>query len=284
MIRVIEPGFYSSVQDLGRSQYTELGVPISGCMDRNSAYLANQVLGNAVEAAVLECTMTGPVLAFTKDTFIALGGAHFEVYLDDKLLKNGMAYAVRSHQVLKFGRLIKGMRIYLAVTGGIQSEMVLGSRSFYVPITKKNRLAAGEELLYLPLGKISASGYEDLPAETPLDTSILEAYQGPEWELLPIQIQEQLVTTLYTINKRNNRMAYQFDPPLDSFSIPFITSPVLPGTIQYTPQGSLFALMRDGQTTGGYLRVLQLTDKAMDALAQLKTGHTFRIKVSNLIS
>ncbi len=283
MIRVIDPGFYSSVQDLGRSQCTELGVPISGSMDRNSGCLANRLLGNGIADAVLECTMTGPVLEFTQDTFIALSGAQFEVYLDDIPLRNGEVYKVRSHQILKFGKLLKGMRIYLAVAGGIQTEKVLGSRSFYMPLTKRNRLVAGDELRYFAQKKLFSPKKEEvLRLETILDASILEAFKGPEFELLPIPIQEHLRTALWVINKRNNRMAYQFDPPLEPFSIPFITSPVLPGTIQYTPQGSLFALMRDGQTTGGYIRVLQLSEEAIDQLAQLKTGQSFKLRLLDI--
>lgn len=278
MIIVLDPGFYTSVQDLGRLKYTELGVPISGCMDRNSALNANRLIGNAEDAAVLECTMKGPVLNFTEPTFIALCGAEMEVYLDEKLLENGQAYKVNAGQQLKFGKLHRGIRTYMAVAGGIQSKIVLDSRSYFFPVTEQSRIQAGDRLYHRSQPDRPHLAEINLEVlKTPLEVKVLEAWRGPEFEVLPEKIRGQLQNNKWVVSNQNNRMAYQFSSALEVFSYSAITRPVLPGTIQYTPMGSLFALMRDGQTTGGYLRVLQLTEKSVDRLSQMRAGHEFNI-------
>ena len=74
-------------------------------------------------------------------------------------------------------------------------------------------------------------------------------------------------------------MAYQLDETIDGHSISMLTSATLPGTVQFTPSGKLIILMKDGQTTGGYPRILQLTDKAISILAQKKSGDHFSFKL-----
>jgi 5-oxoprolinase (ATP-hydrolysing) subunit C len=276
MIKVIDPGFYTSVQDVGRLYFKELGIPESGCMDRLSGMKANALLGNEKEDAVLEITMTGPVLEFTESTYIALCGAEFDFFIDNEAMERESALEIHAGQTLTFGKLHQGFRAYLAVLGGIQSEVVFGSRSYFKSLTEKQRLEKRDQLLLKKEVSFSISRSQHIIENTPLESKVMHVFEGPEYDLLSARQKEILFQTAFEASHRNNRMAYQFEPFLDPAVHSVITCPVLPGTIQLTPKGSLFALMRDGQTTGGYPRVLQLTQGSINALAQLREGNFFR--------
>ena len=124
-IHVLRPGFYTTLQDTGRYGVAQYGVPQSGVMDSFSAGKANLLLNNDPNAAVLEILMTGPVLEFSSETYIAVCGAQFDILLNDQPISLAKRYRVQKGDVLKFGRLHKGLRAYLAVSGGFQTESVL---------------------------------------------------------------------------------------------------------------------------------------------------------------
>ncbi|MCF9009923.1 biotin-dependent carboxyltransferase family protein, partial [Pseudomonas carnis] len=131
MIKVLKPGLATSVQDLGREGYYHLGIPPSGALDQYALSAANHLVGNPVGAAGLECTLIGPELEFQQDALVALSGALMSPRLDDEVVHQDTAFAVRAGQVLRFEFPKAGARTYLAVAGGIDVPLVLGSRSTY---------------------------------------------------------------------------------------------------------------------------------------------------------
>ena len=108
MVKVLEIGFYSSIQDFGRFGYQQYGVPVSGVMDRKAAAFANSLLGNNEDEAVLELTMLGPTLQFNVNTCIALSGANMSAKLNNTEIYNNSLIAVNSGDVLSFGKLKSG--------------------------------------------------------------------------------------------------------------------------------------------------------------------------------
>ncbi len=280
MIKVIDPGFYTTVQDVGRLHFKAMGIPESGCMDQLAAHRANTLAGNEKGAAVLEITMTGPVLQFMEPTCIAISGATFDIFLDNRVVDQEELLTIVAGQTLTFGKLQKGFRAYLAVAGGIQSKEVFGSRSYFYPLTEKQRLGKGDHLPIITNSDVAVIRTL-INQRIVLEAKELYVLEGPEFDRLSKQQQAALFETEFKVSNRNNRMAYQFEPSLDPLELSVITCPVLPGTIQLTPQGLLFALMRDGQTTGGYPRVLQLTHGSINALAQLHEGSTFHFKMKD---
>ena len=118
-----------------------------------------------------------------------------------------------------------------------------------------------------------------LKVDSLLDENVLHVGKGPEFELLSDKQLESLFAKEFTVANENNRMAYQLIEIIDGHSISMLTSATLPGTVQFTPSGKLIVLMKDGQTTGGYPRILQLTDNAISILAQKKTGDKFSFKL-----
>src|SRR5262245_24000433 len=130
-IKVLKPGLATTVQDLGRPGYYNIGIPLSGGMDRFATRIANLLVGNDETAGVLEATFMGPELEFTSDATVAVTGAELPPKVDGAQRDGWTSFAVRKGQVLAFDFLKKGARAYIAISGGIDVPIVLGSRSTY---------------------------------------------------------------------------------------------------------------------------------------------------------
>lgn len=277
MLKIIKSGFFTTIQDSGRFGFRHLGVPVSGSMDQAAAHLANAMLENPDKAAVLEITMSGPILEFTKDTWISLAGANLSPKLNEVDIDNHSVHRVRSGDRLAFGKHIDGLRGYVAIKGGFETKEVLKSRSFYKPITEKDHLVAGTELPYEEVSEFEPKITHMIPEEMDRVPKLMTS-PGPEFDILNSEQKELLFSKPFTIAKENNRMAYQLQEILGSHQHPMLTSATLPGTVQLTPGGKLIILMRDGQTTGGYPRILQLSEDSINILAQKTFGDTLYFK------
>jgi len=280
MVKVINPGFYTTIQDLGRFGYEDYGVPVSGVMDCYSAQFANALLNNDKNDAVLEITMTGPTLEFNNQTSICISGADMSPELNDLGIKLNSAIAVKPNDILSFGKLKHGFRSYLAVAGGFQSEVMLKSRSMYKNVTSKFKIEASDGLTIEELESIASDKHALLKFDPEMFTSnTIEVFRGPEFELLTSVQQDRLFNQEFTISNFYDRMAYQVEERFENNLKPIITSLVLPGTVQLTPSGNLIVLMRDCQTTGGYPRILQVRESSINCLAQKFKGQSIRFKL-----
>lgn len=278
MVKVLKAGFYTSVQDLGR-QSQEFGVPISGAMDVRAHTLANALLGNSEHLAILEVTLSGPKLEFLANTVIAITGATCNPELNGVLVEQNRVLVITEGDVLSISNCVQGVRAYVSVKHGFNTEMVLQSRSFYKGITKQFRLQKND---VLPIENyISNRQYTSSVKvnDTYLTETVLNVFKGAEFDSLTQEQQEQLLSQQFTVSQLNNRMAYQLTETIKNSMSPIITSMVLPGTVQLTPSGKLIILMRDCQTTGGYPRVLQLSEMAINILAQKKQNDVVRFKL-----
>lgn len=281
MINVLNSGFYSTIQDLGRMGVQRFGVPYSGSMDRYSTSLANNLLGNHNNAAVIEMTMTGAKLKFTCSTSICISGADMSPKLNAVKIQLNKSISVQTGDILSFGKLLSGFRCYLGVAGGINTDVVLNSRSMYNGITKHHVLAKNDNI---PIAETLGSSKKHASIKVNksyFSNETIEVFKGPEFESLSNAQIRKLSANCFTISKENNRMAYQLNETLTNNLDPIITSSVLPGTVQLTPSGKLIVLMRDSQTTGGYPRILQLKETSIDVLAQKYTGQSISFKILN---
>lgn len=280
MIKVLKPGFYSTIQDVGRFGFQDYGVPYSGVMDAYAASVANMLVGNNKNAAVLEMTMVGPTLQFKNETNICLSGADMSPMLDGHPIVNNKALRVPENAVLSFGKLTSGFRVYLSVAGGFETEKIMQSRSMFKGVTDRYVISKGEELpvqnhIKAPFDHNAAIRFNNKY----LDSNVIDVFKGPEFEKLSEDQQRFLFAQEFSVSKDHNRMAYQLEEVVENNIEPIITSLVLPGTVQLTPAGKLIILMRDCQTTGGYPRVLQLKESAMNVMAQKFTGNKIRFKL-----
>ncbi|MDT0607735.1 biotin-dependent carboxyltransferase family protein [Croceitalea rosinachiae] len=279
MLKVLKPGFFTSIQDNGRYGYRNKGVPISGAMDSRALNMVNSLLENPVNAAALEITMTGPTLIFEEETYVSLSGGVISATLNNEPIENYKVYKVEKGDIISYGRLESGFRGYLAVKGGFSLKKTLGSSSQYFPLTAKRCISEKDEIPFEPtlnfVPKIS-----ELKIDSYLTEKQLQVSRGPEYTILNDKQLEALFSKGFTVAKENNRMAYQVSEFIEGHSIPMLTSATLPGTIQLTPAGKLIILMKDGQTTGGYPRILQLTEEAVCVLAQKKSGDSINLKLN----
>ena len=272
-VKVLQPGLFSSIQDYGRFGNMKFGVPASGVMDRYAARTANLMLRNNANDAVLEITMMGPKLEFTAATKIVISGAYLSPKLNAEEVKNNTILEIAKGDILSFGRRTYGCRAYLAITGGFTTEKVLGSKSWYEGISKYQKLEKDLVISYKEdlAGRIETNAGLKFN-EDYLKTSEVEVYEGPEFKFLSETQKEHLRNSTFSIDQNNNRMAIQLQEQLQNDLKPIITGPVVPGTVQLTPSGKLIVLMRDCQTTGGYPRILQLSDKGIRTIAQKLTN------------
>lgn len=273
MVEVLKSGLLDTVQDIGRNGFQQFGVPISGVMDHVSAERANRILGNHRDAAVIECTASGPKLLFHQDTVICISGAFMSPKLNGYSLENDKAISIANGDVLSFGTLIYGFRAYIAVYGGFQTEIVMKSRSMYANITSQSRLLKGDCIPILDKEEAAFSSFSSLKLKNDhFDSILLSVYKGPEFNGLSVEQQRLLRHQEFTVSRDSNRMAYQLNERVENELESIITSLVLPGTVQLTPAGKLLILMRDAQTTGGYPRVFQLSESSINCLSQKAIG------------
>lgn len=276
MIEILKPGLWSSIQDSGRWNWRHIGVPLSGCMDQQSSKRANLFLGNHPNDPVLEVTLMGPVLKFLEPTEIAICGAEHDLKLNDESIQLNRVYKAKANDILSFESPSKGVRSYLAVAGGFMVDSFLGSCSWYKGISNQFRLEGGE-VLHINKEQKSVNIQQDLDL-LELDSPNLKAHPAPEFDLLSKTQKEQL-TQRFSVGV-NDRMGYRMNEVIPNQVTSLLSSPVLPGTVQLTPSGKIIVLMRDCQTTGGYPKVLQLTDEAINLLAQKKTGDEIKFELS----
>jgi biotin-dependent carboxylase-like uncharacterized protein len=271
MIEVKYSGFHSCIQDFGRLGQQAFGVPIGGAMDQNAMQWANRLLNNSKDCAVLEMSFKGPKLVFHQSTTIALAGADMDARLNKKPIQNLKPIEINENDVLQFGNAHHGKRTYLAVAGGFQTPLVLGSRSQYKGITPEGIVLKTK---LIPFHQVKVNSKKGVHIKIPHSTTnqkIIPVYKGPEFDLLSAETQNFLGKNSFTISIKNSRMAYVLEEKINSQIPSMWTAPVLPGTVQCTPNGTLIILMRDAQTTGGYPRLLQVSDEGLNLLAQKST-------------
>ena len=285
MIKVLKAGFYSTIQDKGRFGFASFGVPFSGVMDAYSADLANSILNNPVTNAVLEITFGGCVFKFLNTTTICISGADFSPKLNDKPILLNSKIRVQKDDVLSFGKINFGVRCYLAISGGIDSPIVLNSRSQFKNVTFSFKINDGDILPIKQQPKEFFSSKSSIKIrKAHFSSEILECYVGPEFDWLSTTQKEKLFTDIFTISKNNNRMGYQLNEILNNKLPQLLTSSVLPGTVQLTPSGKLILLTRDCQITGGYPRILQLSENSINRLSQKTTNNVIKFTLKSHLS
>ncbi|WP_421872250.1 biotin-dependent carboxyltransferase family protein [Marinoscillum sp.] len=273
-------GLHTSVQDMGRYGYRKYGVPLSGSMDQNSAIRANLLVGNEASAPVLEITVVGPQIEFTSDASIAIVGADLSPKLDRRVIHTNARINVLKGQVLEFGKCKYGIRAYLAIAAELQCEQVMKSHSQFHGITSGTKLTNGDVLDYTEVKMLSAPTTAIRISKKHFNTKRLEVFPGPEFNLLQKGQLKSIFDQEWIIGP-NNRMGYQMtNEQMPGHTREIITTQTIPGTIQLTPAGKLLALMRDAQVTGGYPRILQLSELSINQLAQKTERSKIRFKLA----
>ena len=278
MIKVVSKGLYTTIQDKGRFGYRNIGVPSSGYMDSESAEAANLIVNNPKDNPLIEATLIGPTLEFKKSAVICITGGEFSPTLNDIKISSYSAIEVNKGDILKINNSSIGSRCYISIQGTIISDTILGSKSFYHQITNSNIIEEGDIFLFKKNIRTLEQKYTHKKFEL---NKTINVFRGPEFKCLSKESIKTLFNEEFSIGI-NNRMAYNLLEKIQDGINSIVSSGVIPGTVQLTPSGNIIILHRDCQTSGGYPRILQLNEKSLNDLAQLRTGDIIRFKLLNL--
>ena len=135
MIKVIQPGLFTTIQDGGRHGYRDIGIPTSGFMDQESAWAANKIVDNNKDESLFEITLIGPTLIFNGSYVISITGGDFNPLINELPVKMYQPINVEPGDTLKLNHTINGARCYLAISGGLDVKSLFGSKSFFSNIT-----------------------------------------------------------------------------------------------------------------------------------------------------
>jgi biotin-dependent carboxylase-like uncharacterized protein len=288
MLEVVRPGLATTVQDLGRPGYYHVGIPISGAMDRLAARAANLLVGNPEDAALLESPFMGPELRFADARTVAVTGAEIAPKVNGEPRPLWTSFRVAKGDVLSFDFLKKGARIYIAISGGIDVPVVLGSRSTYALGAlggfRGRKLEAGD-LLPLGAGAGAAEGrtvpehlrrMPEMPAK-------LRVLPGLYWHRLTEEAKQSFFEDTWKVAPEADRIGYRFrggrpltfvprEQPFGAGSDPSnIVDAAYPyGSIQVPGGTEPIALHRDAVSGGGYMMLGTVISADMDLIGQLQ--------------
>ena len=272
-LEVREVGASVLVQDLGRTGWAHLGVPRSGALDAPAAALANRLVGNEPEAACLEVLLGGLVVTSEDGVWFAVTGSPCPVWIDRRPRDFGAAVRLAPGEELRLGRPGTGLRSYVAFSGGIAVEPVLGSRSTDTlgrvgppPVRAGDRLALG-----VPAGPPAAADTLRPPAQGPLRVTV-----GPRADRVAGDVLDRLCRTSYTVSPDSDRVGLR----LLGEPLPLAREDELPsegivlGAVQVPPDGRPLVFLADHPTTGGYPVVAVVDPGDLWQCAQLRPGES----------
>jgi biotin-dependent carboxylase-like uncharacterized protein len=288
-LRVEHPGLLATVQDLGRPGLAALGVPLSGALDADSARLANRLVGNPDESAVVEMTVSGARFEALDDVVVAAAGAWMPARLNGAEAPAGRSVRLRPGDRLEFGPAADGCRTYLAAAGGIDVAPVLGSRSTQMSpgfgglggraLRKGDLLKVGPAPGVSPQRSVPPAGLARFPR--PARVRVLPGLQE---ELFSGTAIEAFLGSTWRASSRSNRLGVRLEggtiAPARQAEIP--PEAVVPGSIQVPAGGEPIVLLAEGPVTGGYPKIAVAISADLPVLAQLRPGDPVRFERTTL--
>lgn len=285
-IRILKAGMLTTVQDLGRNGYQSQGFSVAGVMDVRSFKIANLLLDNPENEAVLEFTLIGPTLEFTSATIIAITGGDFQPTINGESAPMYTAIYMNKGDILRFGSARTGSRGYIAFSSYLDIPVVMGSRCTNLKSKiggfKGRKLQADDYIgfrikrRYLPFflsRKLEPENFDQ-------DNATLRVVMGPQDSKFSKQGIETFLTSEYTVTSEFDRMGCRLD---GNYIAPKETSDIISdgiafGSIQVPAHGKPIILLADRQTTGGYAKIATVASVDIPKLVQRKTDHKIRFE------
>jgi KipI family sensor histidine kinase inhibitor len=282
-VSVLRPGLLTTVQDLGRWGHQSLGVPVAGPLDPVAHRVANALVGNSVDAATLESTLTGPDLRFGQETVVAIAGGDLWPMLDGAEVPIGAPFRCPSGSVLRFGDRRSGARAYVAFDGGVEVDPVLGSRATHVMSrmggVQGRALRAGDRVALGP----STARAKTRPFSAPRSKggARVRVLPGPQVDHFDRSALDALQRMRFTISAQSDRMGYRLlGAAIAGHRLgDMISDVMLAGGVQIPPSGEPILLMADRQTTGGYPQLAVVITADLPLAAQLAPGDWIEFEV-----
>jgi antagonist of KipI len=287
MIEVVVAPPYLAVQDFGRTGFRSQGVPVGGAMDRWALGAANTLVGNPPEAAAFEWALGAGTMRVHRPMAVALTGREVAATLDDAPMAGNTTYRAQAGSVLVLSRVVAGRFAYLAVEGGVDVPIVLGSRSTYLPARfggfEGRLLRSGDRLMTgAPVATAPRSGFSVPP-------DLLPDYGAPTCRILPgphgvglfgAPAWQRFLTEPFRVERTSDRTGYRLaGPPLADGPLGTLPSePMCAGAVQVATGGQAIVLMADGPTVGGYPVIAVVSSTDLSILAQRQPGEEVRFE------
>ena len=283
MIEIINGGMLSTVQDYGRFGVMKTGFTQSGAMDRHSMQVANIICGNSPDVPVVEMTMVGITTKFTDEHRFCLSGGTFNSTLNGRPITNNKCFAAKAGDVLTVSNCKNGMRIYLAVSGGIDVPSVMGSAS-----TNLKLHLGGYEGRALKRGDVLNTGKafecnseKEAECETYEKSVEIRVVQGPQYDMFTETDKKLFFSQTYCVTPYLDRMGIRLNgialKGKDGLDI--ISDGICFGSIQIARSGMPIILMADHQTAGGYAKIANVISVDLGRLAQVKQNDMIKFKL-----
>ncbi|MBC7950030.1 MAG: biotin-dependent carboxyltransferase family protein [Chitinophagaceae bacterium] len=297
-LRIIKAGVQDTIQDMGRHGWQHLGINTGGAMDKLSARLANILVGNELDEAVIELHFPAGAFFFEQPSLIALSGADFSATINGEEIPPLRPIIVSKYSILQFHRVERGARAYLAVHGGLDVPTWLNSRSTHLKagvggfagraLQKDDEIGFRTPVDLCPL--LGKREFDILPWKTDnvwkddMRAKEILVLPGNEWDRLTDPSKEMFFDRAFLISNHSDRMGYRLKSEQLSTHTQeeVVSSAVSFGTVQLLPDGQLIVLMADHQTTGGYPRVAHVISVHHSRLAQMKPGDLFIFRFTDL--
>lgn len=288
MIKVINPGIFTTVQDLGRRFFRAFGVPKAGAMDEFSSRVANMLVGNDENAPLLELTIVGGSYLFEEDTLIALTGADMSATCAGRALANWQSHFIRAGQQLDFSFATKCCRAYLAVAGGICVEKVMDSCSTHTRAKlggfDGRALKAGD---VLQVGVTDKSKLREIPLPEDFrfslpEVPVIRVLPGPQADSFTPDTFDVMQSDNYTIALDSDRMGYRLSGNIlshNSTGADIVSDALIEGAVQVPGDGQPIIMLSDCQTTGGYTKLCFVISSDLPILGQCRPGDQIRFKL-----
>lgn len=287
-LEVIYPGAFTTIQDLGRYGYQKYGVSISGAMDKFSFRVSNILVGNAENEAAIEVTLIGPKLLALENLIISITGADLSPQINGFSVPNWCALEIKKGDIISFGKPQSGCRAYIAVAGGIDFPIVMGSRSIH---TRSQLGGNGRALIKGDIIGIKNRIRGDRALSRCLPSDYIPIYDkewhvrvimGPQSEYFTRSGIYVFLNSEYEITSQADRMGYRLKGPKieHKAGADILTDATPPGSIQVPGDGMPIILLADAQTTGGYAKIAVVITSDQYQLGQAKPGD--KIKFSKI--
>ncbi|MFD2656955.1 biotin-dependent carboxyltransferase family protein [Gracilibacillus thailandensis] len=284
-IEIIEEGLHTTIQDQGRLGYQSYGFSVSGPMDEFAAKMANILVNNDTDEALIEMSFIGPTIKFHQHAIIAITGGNMSANLNDRPIPLAQPIQVKKGDILQFRTVKTGGFGYMAIKGGLDIPEILGSQSTVVRAevegVLRGKLAVGDMISFSHSYKTENQlhwgitpalfNYIEQPAK------VIRYLEGPQYDWFESDTFEQ---TKWTASTRSNRMGYLLEgnPIKKRKDQQLLTEATSFGSIQVPPNGQPIILMADGQPTGGYPKIGQVARVDLSKVSQLRPGQPFRFQ------
>jgi antagonist of KipI len=294
-LQVVKTGIHDTIQDGGRPGYARWGINTNGAMDSFARSAANALVGNGMNAAVLEIHFPSPEILFHANALVSITGADFTPSIGHNVVPTWKTLQVPGGSVLSFGRKVNGMRCYVAVHGGLDVPEWLGSRSTNTKacvggldgrlLRKDDHINIAPGRFFSRIGKqLITSSWSVSHQGVYNPQEPIGLIQGREFDWLDESSKARIFQESFSITPSSDRMAsfLQHAPITFASAEQLLSSAVMFGTIQALPSGQLCVLMADHQTTGGYPKVAHVISAHLPRFAQLSPGEHFTFKQTTI--